>query len=105
MADPLSPRYIRNPDVILREEDADGALLFNPDTNAIKVINDTGLAVWRRCDGRHTLADLVAALDEEFEAVPLDTAPGEVQEFLDILSAGGFLATLIAPNGPEPGND
>jgi hypothetical protein len=27
---------IRNPDVILREEDPDGALLFNPDTNQIR---------------------------------------------------------------------
>ena len=26
---------VRNPDVILREEDPDGALLFNPDTNQI----------------------------------------------------------------------
>jgi hypothetical protein len=41
---------IRNPDVVLREEDPDGALLFNPDTNQIRVINSTGLFIWKHCD-------------------------------------------------------
>jgi hypothetical protein len=34
----LSIFYLRNPDVVLREEDPDGGLLFNPDTNQVKVI-------------------------------------------------------------------
>jgi hypothetical protein len=29
---------VRNPDVVLREEDPDGASLFNPNTNQIRVI-------------------------------------------------------------------
>lgn len=43
---------LRNPDVVLREEDPDGALLFNPDTNQIRVINTTGLFIWKHCDGK-----------------------------------------------------
>ena len=46
---------IRNPDVVLREEDQDGALLFNPDTNQIRVINPTGLFIWKHCDGKKDL--------------------------------------------------
>ena len=46
---------IRNPDVVLREEDPSGALLFNPDTNQIRVINGTGLFIWKHCDGKHDL--------------------------------------------------
>ena len=45
--------YIRNPDVVLREEEADGGLLFNPDTNQIRVVNATGLMIWKLCDGEH----------------------------------------------------
>jgi hypothetical protein len=43
---------VRNPDVVLREEDPDGALLFNPDTNQIRVINTTGLFIWKPCRTR-----------------------------------------------------
>lgn len=38
---PGKDSLIRNPDVVLREENPDGALLFNPDTNQIRVINTT----------------------------------------------------------------
>jgi len=38
-------RYLCNPDVVLREEDEDGGLLFNPDTNQIRVLNHTGLFI------------------------------------------------------------
>jgi len=47
------PLYSQNPDVVLREE-PDGALLFNPDTNQIRVINTTGLFIWRACDAQPT---------------------------------------------------
>ena len=59
-----SPRYIRNPDVVLREEDADGGLLFNPDTNQVKVVNTTGLFIWQQCDGARDLAEIVGAVQE-----------------------------------------
>ena len=48
-------RYLCNPDVVLREEDEDGGLLFNPDTNQIRVLNHTGLFIWKLCDGSHNL--------------------------------------------------
>ena len=42
------PRYYRNPDVVIHEEDPDGALVYNPDTDQIKVINQTGFFIWMR---------------------------------------------------------
>ncbi len=42
------PIYLVNPDVVLREEDEDGGLLFNPDTNQVKVVNSTGLFIWKQ---------------------------------------------------------
>ncbi len=82
---------IKNPDVVLREEDADGALLFNPDTNQIKVINTTGLFVWEKCDGKHNLDEIIASMDEAFEDVPVDRVKQEVQTFVDELLQTGFI--------------
>ena len=97
MAEParVSPRYIRNPDVVLREEDEDGALLFNPDTNQIRVLNISGLFVWRLCDGSHDLRGLVAAVEEAFDEVPEGEVTGQVEEYVDGMVAAGFIGTVL----------
>ncbi len=85
-----SPRYKINPDVVLREEDPDGALLFNPDTNQIRVLNSTGLFIWKLMDGTRDLASIVAALKESFEDVPEDEVEGHAAAFIDDMSSSGF---------------
>ena len=90
----VSPRYIRNPDVVLREEDPDGGLLFNPDTNQIRVLNTTGLFVWQLSDGSRDLADIVTAMQESFDGVPQDGVTGQVTEFLDDMMAAGFIGSM-----------
>ena len=57
--------FIRNPDVVLREEDPDGALLFNPDTNQIRILNATGLFIWKHCDGKKDMLAIVNALKDQ----------------------------------------
>ena len=83
--------YIRNPDVVLREEDKDGGLLFNPDTNQIKVLNATGLFIWKLCDGSHDMAAIVNALRESFEDVPEDQVSGQVETYISGMADGGFI--------------
>lgn len=94
-----SPVYIRNPDVVLREEDPDGGLLFNPDTNQIRVLNATGLLVWQLCDGRHAVPDIVAALKQAFDGAPEDQVTDDVQEFVQEMQASGFLGVMEAQAG------
>jgi hypothetical protein len=88
-------RYIRNPDVVLREEDEVGGLLFNPDTNQIRVVNATGLFVWTLCDGSYDLPGLVAALKGAFDQVPQDEVNGQVEAYVDDMVAAGFLGTVL----------
>ena len=87
-------RYIRNPDMVLREEDQDGALLFNPDTNQVKVINNTGLFIWNLCDGNHEIASMAAALKEAFANVPDDKVDVQIQAFMNEMSDSGFIGVL-----------
>ncbi|MBN2398995.1 MAG: PqqD family peptide modification chaperone [Candidatus Aminicenantes bacterium] len=82
---------IRNPDVVLREEDPDGALLFNPDTNQIRVINTTGLFIWKHCDGKTDLAAIVSAMKKAFDSVPEADVEGQVKSFIDDMQTNGFL--------------
>lgn len=89
--DGIVPKYIKNPDVVLREEDQDGALLFNPDTNQIKVLNVTGLFIWKLCDGNRDLPAIVKALQESFEKVPKNEANKQVKEYLDEMKTAGFV--------------
>jgi SynChlorMet cassette protein ScmD len=83
---------IGNPVVVLREEFDDWAVLFNPDTADALGINPVGVAVWKRLDGRRTLAEIAGDLGEEFSTVP-DTAPADVLAFAETLQAQGFVGT------------
>lgn len=88
---PAKDSLIRNPDVVLREEDPDGALLFNPDTNQIRVINTTGLFIWKHCDGKKDLPAIISALKKTFAKVPKAEVEEQVKAFVDDMSSNGFL--------------
>jgi hypothetical protein len=85
--------YICNPDVVLREEDEDGGLLFNPDTNQVKVINSTALFIWKQCDGKRSLQSIIESLKVEFDQVPLDQVDQHISEYIDELTQSGFIGT------------
>ncbi len=89
-----SRHYLVNPDVVLREEDPDGALLFNPDTNQIRVLNHTGVFIWKLCDGQHDLGAIVNGLRESFEQVPEAEVENQVGTFVDDMVANGFIGIV-----------
>ncbi len=90
-----SERYLRNPDVVLREEDEDGALLFNPDTSQVKILNTTGLFIWKLSDGQHDTPALIVAMQKEFEDAPADALVNDIKEFLEEMIQAGFVGTLL----------
>ncbi len=83
--------YLRNPDVALRDEDDDGALLFNPDTNQVLVLNPTALCVWNHCDGSSDLPSLIGAVKDRFAEVPEETVCRDIERFIEDMAAGGYL--------------
>jgi len=88
------PLYFRNPDVVLHEEDPDGALVFNPDTDQIKVFNQTGFFIWRLCDGSHDMESIIARVRETFDEVPEDQVSGQVQDFINDMVGTGFIGIV-----------
>lgn len=94
MTDLAATQYICNPDVVLREEDEDGGLLFNPDTNQVKVVNTTGLYIWQKFAQACSAEDVVAGIQQEFEEVPAAEVAADVQAFLDEMVQTGFIGIL-----------
>ena len=87
-------RYIANPDVVIREEDPDGGLLFNPDTNQIRVVNQTGLFIYKQCDGSKDLPAIISAVRDEFDEVPADQVDEQVKTFIDEMVSVGFIGFM-----------
>ncbi len=88
--------YQANPDVSCREEEPDeGAILFNPDTDAILVINPVGLLIWRALAQPRTIAEIVDHVLAHCEDVPTDRVAADVEAFLQSLQPGGFVGEVL----------
>ena len=74
--------FIANPDVSCREEGPDGALLFNPDTDDVLVVNVTGLLIWQALLEPHSKEDVVDALARQCDNVPENQVAQDVNEFI-----------------------
>ena len=84
-------RYVVSPDVSCREEGPDGALLFNPDTNDVLVINTTGLLIWEALADPRTQEEVTAALIEQCNNIPGEQVSQDVAEFVDQMIGKGFV--------------
>lgn len=87
-------RPITNPIVVLREEFDDWAVLFNPDTAEASGTNPVGVAVWKRMNGKRTLADIVSEVKNSFENTP-DAAIEEIAAFVNALEENGFVGLAV----------
>lgn len=94
----MAPRYIRNPLVVLREEEPDGALLFHPDRNEVKVINSTGVIIWALCDGTRDLKAITDAVRESFDDVTEGEVTDDVQSFIAAMMEHQFIGVVRNQN-------
>lgn len=80
---------IANPNVVLREEFDDWAVLFNPDTADAVGTNPVGVAVWKQMDGQRSIEDIVSKIKDSFEDTP-DAVGEEIAAFVGTLAENGF---------------
>jgi len=81
-----------NPDIVLREEFDDWAILFDPNTGKAYGINPVSVLIWKNLDGKHTIDDLMTDLKEQCNNIP-DNARDDLVMFLDQLVEKGFAGT------------
>lgn len=78
-----------NPEVVLREEFDDWAVLFNPENGEGFGINPVSVFIWKQLDGNKTVKQVTDAVISECSDVPSD-ADTQVIEFIESLLSRGL---------------
>lgn len=82
---------IANPQAVLREEFDDWAVLFDPKTADAFGVNPIGVFIWKRLDGKKTMAEIVEELRKNCDELPpevMDHVNNFIQSLVDRGLAG-----------------
>ncbi len=83
------PMPLRRNDV--RDYQIDGeAVLFDPKTQKILQLNQTALAVYRRCDGQTKMRQVAESLTRTYH-VAFDSALDQVEQLVGLFAASSLL--------------
>lgn len=85
----IKNKPIANPNVVLREEFDDWAVLFNSDTAEAVGTNPVGVAVWKMMDGNKTIEDIYLDIKNNFEEMP-EASFKEIHGFVKDLTEKNF---------------
>lgn len=77
-------------DQVIAQKAANDFLLFNMDDGNYYSLNEVGGRVWELCDGKHTVAQLVATLAAEYDA-PREALQNDILELLEKLCSGKLI--------------
>lgn len=88
-------QYMVNPDVSCRIEDADGAILYNPDTDGVQVINPIGLEIWETLSEPRSITELVDHIQSVCDGVT-NEVERDVRSFVELMLAKGFMGIVQA---------
>ena len=88
-------KLIVNPDVVLRKEFDDWAVLFNPDTAEAIGINPVGVAIWELLARHSAIEEIVTALSHDFTDIP-GSSREDIETFIADLAKRGFVGSEIS---------
>ena len=80
---------VANPEVILREEFDDWAILFDPDSGEGFGLNPVSVFIFKRLDGKHSISNITSELRTECKDAPED-AEEHIKEFVQELIDNGL---------------
>lgn len=86
--------YLVNPDVSFRQEDDDGGILFNPDTDALELVNPTAAVIWTFLAAPRTQAEVVEHLCEVCVGAIRAQVEKDVAEFFESFLKKGFIGVV-----------
>jgi len=70
---------------VLAQQAADSLLLLDPESGRYYTLDEVGARIWALCDGDRSIAEIVSALCEEYDAPPGDVE-SDARELLDELA-------------------
>ena len=84
--------WAANPEIVFRPE-GDEAILFNPDTGGVRLLNETAAFIYRLLDGEHDEETIVARLMDEYE-VGREEAAADLARLVEQLAAAGLVGEV-----------
>ena len=92
MIDAIRPGFkpIRNPAHAIREAEQGWTTLVNLDRAFGVALNETGLFIWQRIDGRRTVAEIINEIKEYFPDAP-PTVEEDSLALLEMLRQAGLI--------------
>jgi DNA-directed RNA polymerase specialized sigma54-like protein len=78
------------PNVVLREEADEWAILFDPDTGTSVALNPIAVSIFKAMQRSQDVAMIEKVVLDEYEDVP-DTLREDITEFVKELAKGGFV--------------
>jgi len=83
-------RYIKNNNIVFREED-DGAFLFDPDTGNLKYLNKSAKETFLMIDGQNDLSRITNRLLKLYPDEDSEQVRNDVESYLQELLSNSFV--------------
>ena len=84
-----NPERISN---IIEQDLAEEVLLYSVAGEVVHILNLPAYHIWRRCDGRHTVADIARDLRQTFDLPPDHDLLQDIHDTVEALTQKGLLA-------------
>ncbi len=82
-------KIFANPQIVLREEFDDWAILFDPDTGKTYGLNPVSVLIWKNLDGKHSAESILKEVRRKCENVDSESK-SHVEEFITSLIDKGL---------------
>jgi len=89
----LTKKYMKNKDIVYREED-DGAFLFNPDTGNLRYMNRSGRETYLMLEGDKDIRQVVDNMLDLYPEIEPIQMRNDVEDFLKSLEENHFILPL-----------
>jgi methyltransferase-like protein len=81
-----------NPDVVFREEENE-ALVFDPKTGKIVILNPTAKYIWQLCNGKNTQEEIIKCIIEKYD-VTIEKAKEDIIKFINTMKEKGLIGEI-----------
>ena len=85
-----SRQWYSKPDVVLREESDDWAILFDPDTGQSLVLNPVAVCMFKALQETGTVSGIARYVRERYKDIP-DALDSDIEALVEGLAEKGFI--------------
>ena len=85
---------VADPELVFRKEDED-AILFDPRTGEVTILNETGAFIYQLLDGKHTKAEIVDLLIDNYDIAHKNDAEKDANDFIKKVCQAKLAGELV----------